>query len=139
MKTYVEGQKKELLARKMLEAEGYTILFKSQRVRFGKVDFGPPDILIGKTKVSRKVDIVGIHSTPLKLSPGSIITMKLISVKSTKSRSNFALHQQELEKYWGALTPGICVELWIYRKGQWRGRGAKKHFEPPNWEKIKIC
>ena len=49
-----KGWSRELQCRKELEEQGWTILFKSQSIRFGKVDFGPQNEKHEEAKFARE-------------------------------------------------------------------------------------
>ena len=51
-----KGWSRELQCRKELEEQGWTILFKSQSIRFGKVDFGPQN----EKHEEAKFDVVAV-------------------------------------------------------------------------------
>ncbi len=116
--TSKKGYRKEYLARLELEKDGWTTLFKSQRIRFGRIDFG------------ELFDLVAVQGPQ----------WRFISVKHYSSaQTKYPAHQEEIRQFiikHGLI--GMNFELWIWHKPAWRGRGKKKHWEEAHFEKILI-
>lgn len=113
-----KGQKKEAMCRNLHEADGWTTVFKSQRIRFGKIDFadGVADLVFVRGKERKYVNVKnhdGFHSHPQ--------VQKMM--KEFKEQHGF---EHEL------------FELWIWKKGRWTGRKPNKVWEKPEWVTIQI-
>lgn len=116
MNTAKKGQNKEYIARKELEADGWTILFKSVRWRFGCIDFGPFDIVAyrGQERL-------------------------YISSKHLGDFNYYLPHQEEIKKFAEEHgKQGERYELWLWDKPRWKGRGKNKIWNPGGFIKVKI-
>jgi len=112
-----KGQRKELLARKQLEEEGCRVLFKSQRTRFGPIDF------------AHLFDIVAVGFS----------TWRFVSCKHYGKSGKYAQHQRDIlhfaEEYF---LEKMIAELWIWHRPAWVGRGKNKKWVRGYFEKIVI-
>lgn len=112
-----KGSSKELLCRKEHEKDHWICVFKSQRVRFGKIDFaGLFDCVFvrGKTK-------------------------RYVSVKNHEHFQTHPMHQEEIRKYKEEhATMSEEFWLWIWKSGRWVGRKDNKTWQEPEWVKIQI-
>ena len=107
MDTNQKGQKKEREYRKYLESQGYIIIFKSQRVRFGKVDFAH---LFDTCAVRGKEWI-------------------FVSNKHFGKSNNYLPHQLEIEKF--KIEHGLeCMKFYLvnWKSARWEGAGKNKKF-----------
>lgn len=113
----VKGRRYELLCRDMYEQKGYKCLFKSQRIRFGKIDFGGLfDLVMAKGK-----------------------ERAYISVKAYRKFETLPRHQSEILTF--KEEHGLQGEQFIlalHRHGRWTGRMPKKLWIPANWHFIEI-
>jgi hypothetical protein len=141
--TFRKGRKKELLARDELEKNGHTILFKSQWIRFGHIDFGPHY----KNKEIQQVatfDIVSykdgqLHFFSIKNSETANVLKETGRIKTYMNAfpvfselASQVLHGERIDA-------GTChYYLWCWHKPRWRGRGKEKHWEPAHWDKTEI-
>jgi Holliday junction resolvase-like predicted endonuclease len=103
--TCKKGQKKEYEIRKRLQKEGWVIMFKSVRFRFGCIDLcGLFDVSAYKGK-----------------------DRLFISAKHFTKGDYHLPHQAEIKKFkeeYGY--PGEKYQLWLWKKPQWNGRGVNK-------------
>ncbi len=113
-----KGYRKEYLARLELEKEGWKTLFKSQRIRFGRIDF------------AELFDIISVKEN----------TWRFISVKHYSSaQTKYPMHQNQIKEFLSKHgLGGMIFELWLWHKPAWRGRGKNKHWQEAHFEKIKI-
>lgn len=129
--THAKGKKKELLCQKMLEADGWTILFKSQFIRFGRIDFG--EKTKDKENEKAKFDIVAVKNK----------TWRFVSVKSTKSsnkfkQENLKIRQFIMDNINSNTYNSVVFELWVWNAPSYRGRGANKTFFQGGFNIISI-
>ena len=120
MSTVSKGHSKEYLARKELEKDGWQIVFKSVRWRFGTIDF------------ANLFDIVAIHeNTPL---------WRFISVKHLGKSNYYLPHQEEIKEFKQKHGLGMWMgfELWLWDKPRWTGRKPNKIWNKGGWKKIDI-
>jgi Holliday junction resolvase-like predicted endonuclease len=107
-----KGYRKEYLAKKEIEKEGYTLLFKSQRIRFGRIDFGPFDL----------VAIRGDH-------------WRFISVKHRTS-GDIAENRKAILSFMEThALHNMSFELWIWHAPRYAGRGKNKEWVHAHWAK----
>ena len=130
MTSFSKGRDAEKRYEQRLIDEGYTILFRSQRIMFGSVDFGyrgSKDRDLSDPAQQAKFDLVAWRHCRLYM----------VSVKSTGGGGKFneetAKIQAFLDKYGNQW---MCGMLAVWRGGRWVGRGAAKHFEHPHWEET---
>lgn len=110
-----KGQTKELQCRKELENDGWKIVFKSVRWRFGTIDFGS------------LFDVVAIKNKK----------WKFISVKNYSNFKNLPKLQEEIKKFkfvYGL--EGMSFELWLWSKARWIGKGKNKRWQNAKWVKF---
>ena len=125
MSNVSKGQSKELLCRKELEKDGWTIVFKSIRTRWGSYDLA--DLF----------DVVAIKIIADNFTKFPI--WKLISVKNYASFKNLPQHQEEIENFKNSYgLSGMVYELWLWSKARWVGRGKNKHWQDAQWVKKVI-
>jgi len=130
MNKSLKGQKKETLARKMYEKEGWTCVFQSRRSRAGGNDFA--DLF----------DLVLVKSEIFKDPEGQTINVawKLyVSCKSYGKGNNHLGHQKEIvawkEKYGYPLE---FFELALWKSPRWEGRGNNKKYSFGEWKKVRL-
>ena len=114
-----KGQRKEFLAKKELIKQGYTVVFKSVRRRFGMIDF------------ANLFDIVAISNSNKK--------WKFISVKHFGDSNNYLEHQKNISSFreiYGI--QGMEFELWLWKKGKWVGGSRNKSWQRPDWKIVDI-
>lgn len=118
MNTSIKGQKKEKVCADELLAETHgRLLFRSQRMRFGRIDFGPFDVVVATQ--DREYRISCTHA----------------GHGHDKERA------EAIAEYMNAcLGPEmrfyISCQLWVWYPPRWRGRGKAKHFEKSHWDKT---
>jgi len=121
MSTVKKGYTKEYLARKELEKEGWNIVFKSVRWRFGTIDF------------AKLFDIVAIK----------YYKWRFISVKHFGKGNYYKPHQNDIGHFkidhavYGT-NCGMTFELWLWDKPRWTGRAPNKVWNKGGWKKIVI-
>lgn len=122
LNTKKKGQRKELLAQKELENEGWRVIFKSMTVKLGPMFVG---IDIGDL-----FDIIAIKNS----------FWRFVSVKHYSSaQTKYPQHQSEIRKFMvDHGVEGMSFELWIWHKPMWRGRGKNKVWNTAHFEKIQI-
>jgi len=110
-----KGNRKELICKKELEAEGYNVVFKSAHVKYHMVDY------------ANIIDVVGYKGKE----------RKFISCKTVKNGVTYPQHQKEIisfkEEYG---LPGESYELWLWTAGRFRGRKPNKIWHEARWEKV---
>ncbi len=117
-----KGQRKELLAQKELEKEGWRVVFRAYTLKRGPIyvgiDFG--DLF----------DVVAISEHG----------WRFISVKHYSSaQTKYPEHQEEIRQFANKHgLSGMGFELWLWHKPAWRGRGQNKHWQEAHFEKIII-
>ena len=112
-----KGWSKERQCRDELKIEGWNIVFKSVRFKYGCVDF------------ANLFDVVAYKQKD----------RKFISVKSHADCRNHLSHQIQLAVFKETFgLPGESFELWIWKKARYIGRGKNKHWENASWTKIII-
>lgn len=120
--TKKKGQRKELLAQKDLEKDGWRVIFKSMTVKLGPMFKG--------IDVADLFDLIAIKGT----------LWKFVSVKHYGSaQTKYPEHQSEIRKFMvDHGLEGMSFELWIWHKPMWRGRGKNKAWQTAHFEKIQI-
>ena len=110
-----KGYRKEYLARQQLVQEGWEIVFKSIRNRFGCIDYaGLFDICVYKGQ-----------------------DRKFISCKHFGNSNYYLPHQEEIKKFKETYgKEGESYELWIWASPRWVGRGDEKEWRKSKWIKI---
>lgn len=132
-----KGERKELLCKKELEKEGWTVVFKSCTVKRGPcfvgLDFA--DLFDVVAVKQEKVPSYQI-SYPEKF----MGFWKFISVKHYSSaQTKYPQHQEEIRKFREKyLLIGMFFELWLWHPSKWVGRGKNKKWENAHFEKIMI-
>jgi len=112
--THRKGLTAENEARERLKSEEWQV-------------YKPPWTQWGQKDVFGLFDLIAVH-----IEHG----WKLIQVKSYGPNTH-GDGLTALKKKLATFLPyahGASIELWIRRKGRWRGRGKNKHFEPTTWE-----
>ena len=115
MNTAKKGQKKEYKARKWLEADGWFIVFKSIRNRFGCID------------MANLFDVVAYKGK----------NRKFISLKHFGKSNYYLQHQEEIKafkKEYGY--EGESYELWLHKSPRWEGRGKNKKWFKGDFIKL---
>ncbi len=119
MSNVKKGYKKEKRCRDELIKEGWIIIFKSVRWRFGTIDF------------AKLFDVVAItDESPI---------WRFISVKHFGKSNYYLPHQEEIREF--KRLHGLeymDFELWLWDKPRWMGRGKNKIWHPGGWRKITI-
>lgn len=120
MNTSRKGWKKERECRVLLESEGWKIVFKSIRWRFGTLDF------------AGLFDTVAVKSSP----SGT----QWLFISNKHFNGYHLQHQEAIRQFKQYSGQGnMLFQLWIWRKPQWRGRGENKKWHRATWEVIDIC
>jgi len=130
-----KGWSRELQCRKELEEQGWTILFKSQSIRFGKVDFGPQN----EKHEEAKFDVVAVKSVPQFGVPNFTPVWRFISCKHFGKSNNYLSHQQKIKEFKSRYNLGeMLFELWLWKSPRWTGRGKNKVWQDGQWKKIQL-
>jgi hypothetical protein len=126
--TAKKGYSKEKLARDLLKAQGWQIMFKSIRWRFGTFDFG------------ELFDIVAYKGTTEWVQAGVFpagVYRKYISVKHLGDSNRYLAHQNAISEFQDRFgLEGESYELWLWDKPRWKGRGTNKTWHKGGFEVI---
>ena len=125
MSNVSRGQKKETIARKMLEEEGW-ICWRTIRLRFLNLDLWGLFDLCGWRKHERKY--VQVKSSKVGL--GAAAMEAIISTKGVEGIS--------IREFEETTNANESVELWIYEAGRWKGRGKNKKFNKAMWYRFEL-
>lgn len=110
-----KGYSKEKMARDQLKAEGWFIVFKSIRYRFGCID------------MANLFDLVAYRGQ----------SRKFISCKHFGKSNNYLSHQEDIRKFKAEYgKEGESYELWLWSAARYVGRGKDKHWQEAQWKKI---
>ena len=113
MNKSTKGRRYEAECREIYEREGWKCLFKSQRIKFGRIDFANLfDLVMAKEK-----------------------TRLYISVKSRSKPENFKKHIEEIsdfKKQFGLENERFLLA--VHYSGHWKGRGKKRTFNQAYWQ-----
>jgi len=121
--TSKKGYRKELFCRKQLEKEGWNVLFKSIRTRFGTLDFaGLFDSVFVKSEI-----VNAEHK----------VTWLYVSNKHYNGYHN--AHQAQIKAFKDEFGHEEAqYALWLWHKPKWVGRGSKRVWQKAKWEVIPI-
>ena len=123
--TSAKGWRKERECRKLLEQDGFTIVFKSIRWRYGTLDF------------AKLFDTVAV-----KNADGEAIWIFISNKHYGSAQTKFPEHQQKIMEFKEKFCPKGCLhmifELWIWHKPAYSGRGASRRWNNAKWEIIKL-
>lgn len=131
-----KGERKELLCKKELEKEGWTVVFKSCTVKRGPCFVG--------LDFADLFDVVAVKCEQIPtynpINRKNISYWKFVSVKHYSSaQTKYPQHQEDIRKFRNNyLLFGMDFELWIWNAPAWRGRGKNKTWSVAHWEKIII-
>ena len=133
--TKKKGQAKELLCKKELEKEGWTVVFKSCTVKRGPCFVG--------LDFADLFDLVGVKTELLRNDIGLNQTLgfwKFVSVKHYSSaQTKYPQHQEDIRKFKEKyILFGMSFELWLWHKPRWTGRGKNKKWVNAHFERIVI-
>ena len=122
LNTKKKGQRKELLAQKELEKEGWRVIFRSYTIKMGPIWRG--------IDMADLYDLVAISDR----------AWRFISIKHYSSaQTKYPEHQQQIKEFaYRHGLDGMIFELWLWHKPAWRGRGESKHWEEAHFERIRI-
>lgn len=131
MSNVKKGQSKELLCRKELEKEGWIIIFKSIRTRWGSYDMA--DLFdVCAVKPFRTFDEGSTNVVEDK-------RWLFVSVKNYTTFKNLPQHQEEIKNFKNLYgLAGMEFQLWLWRRAKLQGRGANKIWSKAEWKKITI-
>jgi len=121
--TNVKGWKKERECRKLLEAQGYKVVFKSIRWRYGTLDFaGLFDSVFVKSIIAE-----GEHK----------VTWLFVS---NKHFNGYHIKHQALIKAFAEEFgfEEALYEVWIWISPRWKGRGKNKQWNNAEWKILRI-
>ena len=120
--TSAKGWRKERECRKLLEQQGFTIVFKSIRWRWGTLDFA---------KLFDTVAVKNADGEPIWL-----------FVSNKHFQGYFPQHQQAIKdfklKYGLSQCQHMIFELWLWHKPKWVGKGISRRWQEAKWQIIKI-
>ena len=123
MNTSKKGWRKERECRKILEEQGYKIIFKSIRWRWGTLD------------LAGLFDTVAVRKIVANGEP----KLEWLFV-SNKHVSNYRKAHYEVIKAFReafGVTEGVYV-IWVWHKPKWAGRGLQRHWENAKWEIVPV-
>ena len=121
--TAKKGWRKERECRKILEEQGYKIVFKSIRWRWGTLDLAG----LFDTLAVRK--IVKNHEPKLEW-------LFISNKHSTNYRkAHYTLIQAFIGEF--GIEEGV-YEVWVWNKPKWVGRGLNRHWQNARWEVISV-
>lgn len=117
-----KGERKELLCKKELEKEGWTVVFKSCTVKRGPFFVG--------LDFADLFDVVAVKDK----------NWRFVSVKHYGSaQTKFPEHHAQIRKFRHEHgLDGMSFELWLWHKPRWTGRGKNKKWVTAHFEKIVI-
>lgn len=119
--TAKKGWRKERACRQILEQQGYNIVFKSIRWRYGTLDF------------AKLFDIVAIRI--IDAHPEWLF----ISNKHATGGSRHPQHQEAIKAFKNNLSISFMFfELWLWHAPKWRGRGSNRAWHKAKWEVIRL-
>ena len=108
-----KGQKKEKLCRDQLQKDGWFVVFKSIRWRFGCIDF------------ANMFDVVAYKGKE----------RKFISCKHLNGY--YLPHQEDIRRFKETHgLPGEEYSLWLWDRPRWVGRGKNKKWQEAHWHII---
>lgn len=119
-----KGYIKEKKCRDELKEQGWTIMFKSVRWKFGCIDFG------------ELFDVVAAKKNPKYPKHPD---WRFISVKHLSNGNYHKPHQKELKRFakmYGL--DGMKFELWLWEAPRWKGRGKNKIYWKGGWHKLEM-
>lgn len=121
--TSAKGWKKERECRKLLEEQGWKIVFKSIRWRWGTLDFAG---LFDTVAVRLNV----INQEPVK---------EWLFVSNKYDTSNSKAHQTAIKSFKDTfgIEEGV-YQVWVWNKPKWIGRGSKRQWQRAKWKIITI-
>ena len=129
--TRKKGLRKELLCSKILEQNGWEIVFRSTTVKRGPCWIG--------LDFANLFDVVAIKPTTKELIyPLMRPDWRLISVKHSTSGRFTETREKLLDFKNRYAPPGVNVELWIWHPAKMRGRGVGKIWTEAHWEQQVI-
>ena len=125
MNTSKKGYNKELECRKILEKQGYKIVFKSIRWRWGTLDYaGLFDSIFVRNGVENQEPVKQrLHVSNKHLGDFNYYLPHQATIRAFKE--DFGLE-------------GDLFQLWIWNKPRWVGRGVKKHWQKAQWQIINL-
>ena len=118
-----KGYGKEKLCRDTLVKEGWTIVFKSVRWRFGTIDF------------AQLFDVVAVKRE------GIFPSWLFVSCKHLGNSNYYLPHQEEIKRFKENYTCGdglMRFEVWLWDKPRYQGRGIKKAWKEGGWVKLPL-
>ena len=110
-----KGYRREYFARKELIADGWDVVFKSVRYRYGTIDY------------AKLFDICCYKGQE----------RKFISCKHFGNSNYYLPHQEDIKKFKDKYgKEGESYELWEWKDSRWEGRGINKKWRKAEWIKI---
>lgn len=120
MNTSRKGWRKELECRKLLQAEGWNIIFKSIRTRWFTVDF------------AHLFDTVAVHLNIDGKPEWAFISNKHF-------QGFYPQHQQQIKDFKNLYGfENAMFQLWLWHIPKWVGRSTNKRWQEAKWEIISI-
>lgn len=111
-----KGYTKEKLCRDNLKEDGWFIVFKSVRFKYGCIDF------------AKLFDVVAVKDYWL-----------FVSCKHLGKSNYYKPHQEEIRKFKEKYGTKIMVfQLWLWEHPRWTGRNPNKIWHKGGWDKITI-
>jgi|SRR3990167_6116753 len=121
--TVAKGWRKERECRKILEAQGYKVVFKSIRWKWGTLDFaGLFDSVFVKSEI---------------INAGHKVTWLYVSNKHYNGYHN--AHQAQIKAFKEEFGHEEAIyQVWLWHKPKWVGMGVKRHWQEAKWQIIPI-
>jgi hypothetical protein len=127
-----KGQNKELRCQKALEAEGWTVGFRSMTVKFGPIYKG--------LDLFDLFDLLAVRQEPMRGFEVPAPHWLFVSVKTYgPGHGRFAEHQRLIQKFKEDYAlHNMTFELWLYHKPGYEGRGKKRAYQNGGFERIPL-
>lgn len=118
-----KGWKKERECRKLLQKQGWQVVFKSIRWKYGTLDF------------AGLFDTVAVRKAISQAEPK--LEWLFVSNKHDTSYRKAHLTQIQAFKEAFGIEEGLW-QVWIWIKPKWTGRGSKKQWQQAKWQIIEV-
>ena len=123
MNTVLKGWKKERECRVLLEKQGYKIIFKSIRWKWGTLD------------LAGLFDTLAVRKVIKNQEP--VVEWLFVSNKydTSYSKAHYTAIQAFIRDF--GIEEGL-YHIYVWHKPKWAGRGAKKHWQKSQWKIIEV-
>ncbi|VVB58116.1 Uncharacterised protein [Candidatus Anstonella stagnisolia] len=130
MNTKQKGQKKELIAKHEMEAQGWTCIFRTFTIKMGKffkgIDFADIFDLVFVAEGGHWYFMSCKHFKDA--GHGRTETREAIKDFIRKYKINCGMDSSGTMQFW----------IWIWNPARWTGRGKNKEWVKAHWEKIEV-